>query len=193
MRKSLLEGRWVLGADANRELLFGLVALKSGVIDEDRLVTAFQAWARDPSRTLAEHLLARRDLNPNNRDAITTLVARELVRHHGNAEECLTALPRNAALLEQLHALSNSALSTTIGHMHYNYACSLARKIPLSVASERAELAARAVEGLRQSIAAGYSDYEKMKVDPDLNALRKRVDFKALMTELASKQSNTRT
>ena len=49
-------------AAADRHLLFGLLALQNGLIDQGQLVAAFQAWTRDKSRSLADHLDARGDL-----------------------------------------------------------------------------------------------------------------------------------
>jgi hypothetical protein len=34
-------------ADTERNLLFGLLALQNGLIDQAQLVAAFQSWARD--------------------------------------------------------------------------------------------------------------------------------------------------
>ncbi len=42
---------------AERELLFGLLALQVGLIDQAKLVAAFQAWTLDKARGLAEHLV----------------------------------------------------------------------------------------------------------------------------------------
>ena len=50
---------------AERDLLFGLLALQNGLIDQGQLVAAFQAWTRDKARTLAEHLADRGDLDPD--------------------------------------------------------------------------------------------------------------------------------
>ena len=36
-----------MAADADRHLLFGLIALQVGLIDQAQLVAAFQAWVRD--------------------------------------------------------------------------------------------------------------------------------------------------
>ena len=47
---------------ADRHLLFGLLALQNGLIDQGQLMLAFQAWTRDKSRSLADHLQARGDL-----------------------------------------------------------------------------------------------------------------------------------
>ena len=47
---------------ANRDLLFGLIALQNGMIDQSQLVAAFQAWTLEKDRPLAEHLVGRGDL-----------------------------------------------------------------------------------------------------------------------------------
>ena len=39
-------------ADADRHLLFGLLALQIGLIDQAQLVAAFHAWARDKTQPL---------------------------------------------------------------------------------------------------------------------------------------------
>ena len=49
-------------AAADRHLLFGLLALQNGIINQGQLVAAFQAWTLDKSRSLADHLEARGDL-----------------------------------------------------------------------------------------------------------------------------------
>ena len=48
---------------ADRHLLFGLLALQNGIINQGQLVAAFQAWTLDKSRSLADHLQARGDLS----------------------------------------------------------------------------------------------------------------------------------
>ena len=49
--------------DTDRNLLFGLLALQNGLIDQAQLVAAFQAWTLEKARPLAEHLVARGDLD----------------------------------------------------------------------------------------------------------------------------------
>ena len=43
---------------ADRQLLFGLLALQTGLIDQAALFAAFHAWRRDKARSLADHLIA---------------------------------------------------------------------------------------------------------------------------------------
>jgi hypothetical protein len=40
-------------APAGRQLLFGLLALQNGLINQVQLVAAFQAWTLDKARSLA--------------------------------------------------------------------------------------------------------------------------------------------
>jgi hypothetical protein len=40
---------------ADRHLLFGLLALQNGLIDQGQLVAAFQAWTRDKARSLPDY------------------------------------------------------------------------------------------------------------------------------------------
>jgi hypothetical protein len=50
-------------AAADRHLLFGMLALQSGLVDQGALVAAFQAWTREEARSLADQLVARGDLD----------------------------------------------------------------------------------------------------------------------------------
>ena len=50
-------------ADADRNLLFGMLALQNGLIGQVELVAAFQSWTMDKGRPLADHLVERGDLD----------------------------------------------------------------------------------------------------------------------------------
>jgi CheY-like chemotaxis protein len=58
---------------AGRNLLFGLLALQNGLINQGQLVAAFQAWTLDKSRNLADHLEARGDLTAATRALLESL------------------------------------------------------------------------------------------------------------------------
>jgi hypothetical protein len=49
--------------DSSRDRLLGLLALQNGLINQARLVAAFQAWTLDKHRSLADPLVARGDLD----------------------------------------------------------------------------------------------------------------------------------
>jgi hypothetical protein len=50
-------------ADTNRDLLFGLMALQNGMIDQARLAAAFRGWTRDKGRSITDQLVGRGDLD----------------------------------------------------------------------------------------------------------------------------------
>src|SRR5262245_1524919 len=80
-------------ADPSCDLLFGLLALQNGLIDQAQLVATFQAWTRDRARPLAEHFLARGDLDIEQRAGVEAMVALHLKKHGGNAEKSLASIP----------------------------------------------------------------------------------------------------
>ena len=78
---------------AERQLLFGILALQVGLIDQAKLVAAFQAWALDKSRPLADHLAGQGGLDADDRLAVEALVARHLMKHGNDVEQSLAAIP----------------------------------------------------------------------------------------------------
>src|SRR5262245_1724951 len=89
---------------ADRDLLFGLIALQVGLIDQGQLVAAFQAWARDKARPLAAYLTDRGDLDADQRPAVEAMVALHLKKHDGDAEQSLAAVPVGRSTRERLAA-----------------------------------------------------------------------------------------
>ena len=74
-------------AAADRHLLFGLLALQNGIINQGQLVAAFQAWTLDKSRSLADHLEARGDLTVAKRALLEALAEVHLEAHGGDVEQ----------------------------------------------------------------------------------------------------------
>jgi serine/threonine-protein kinase len=93
---------------AERNLLFGLLALQNGLIDQGQLVAAFQAWTRERARPLAEHLANRGDLDPDQRAGVETMVRLHLNKYGGSAEKSLAAFSAGRATRESLAALADT-------------------------------------------------------------------------------------
>ena len=102
---------------ADRDLLFGLLALQNGLIDQGQLVAAFQAWTRDKARPLADHLVARGDLDADDRAAVEALVALHLKKHGGDAEQSLAAVPAGRSTRESLARLGDPEIEATLAHV----------------------------------------------------------------------------
>ena len=96
-------------AAADRHLLFGLLALQNGLINQGQLVAAFQAWTLDKSRSLADHLEARGDLDRRPR-AVEALAA---VHLNATAATWKRAWPRSRPASRRRRAWRGSATRTS--------------------------------------------------------------------------------
>jgi hypothetical protein len=101
--------------DPSRDLLFGLLALQVGLIDQGQLVAAFQAWTRDKARSLADLLASRGDLDAEQRAGVEAMVALHL-KKHGDVEKSLAAVPAGKSTRERLAALADPVLEATLSH-----------------------------------------------------------------------------
>ena len=99
---------------ADRNLLFGLLALQNGLIDQAQLVAAFQAWTLEKDRPLAEHLVARGDLDADDRGVVEALVARHLKKHGGSTAKSLAALPAGRSTQRSLAGLDDPELAASL-------------------------------------------------------------------------------
>jgi hypothetical protein len=108
-------------AAADRHLLFGLLALQSGLIDQGALLAAFQAWTLDKSRSLADHLQARGDLTGPKRAALEALAAVHVEAHGGDVEKSLAAVPAHSSTRAGLTALGEPAIEATLARVVRNH------------------------------------------------------------------------
>jgi hypothetical protein len=104
-------------AAADRHLLFGLLALQNGLINQVALVAAFQAWTLDKSRSLADHLEARGDLTGPKRAALDALAAVHVEAHGGDVEKSLAAVPANHSTRASLAALREPEIEATLARV----------------------------------------------------------------------------
>ena len=106
-----------MGTDADRHLVFGLVALQNGLINQDQLLGAFRAWSLDKARPLAEHLIGRGDLDPDDRAAVEALVDRHLKKHGGDAGKSLASLPVGRSTRESLARIGDPDIEGTLARV----------------------------------------------------------------------------
>src|SRR6476646_8376889 len=97
---------------ADRDLLFGLLALQNGLIDEGQLVAAFRAWTRDRGTPLADHLVARGDVDDEQRAAVGAMAALLLKKYRDDVGTGLGTMavgPSTRARLAELDDLDLTA------------------------------------------------------------------------------------
>jgi eukaryotic-like serine/threonine-protein kinase len=106
-----------MAAATDRRLLFGLIALQVGLIDQAQLVAAFQAWARDSARALADHLADRGGPDSEGRAAVETMVALHIKTHGGDLAQSLAAIPAGRSTRACLAHLAAPGLDTSLASL----------------------------------------------------------------------------
>jgi eukaryotic-like serine/threonine-protein kinase len=104
-------------AAADRHLLFGLLALQNGIINQVQLVAAFQAWTLDKFRSLADHLEARDDLTRAKRELLEALAEVHLEAHGGDVEKSLAAVSAGRSTRESLARIGDPEIEATLSHV----------------------------------------------------------------------------
>jgi hypothetical protein len=102
---------------ADRNLLFGLIALQNALIDQNQLVNAFRAWTRDKDRSLAHHLEAGGDLTRAKRALLEALVEVHLEAHEGNVEKSLAAVSAGKSTQESLARIRDRDIEASLGQV----------------------------------------------------------------------------
>jgi serine/threonine protein kinase/tetratricopeptide (TPR) repeat protein len=98
----------------DRQLLFGLLALQVGLIDQGQLVAAFQAWTRDKAKTLAEYLTQRGILDTEERAGIEVMVELHLKKHGGSSDNSLAVIPASLCTRESLALLGDADIAGSL-------------------------------------------------------------------------------
>jgi len=102
---------------ADRNLLFGLLALQNGLIDQVQLVSAFQAWTLDKSRLLADFLVDRGDLDADQRSVVDAILALHIKKHGDDVEKSLAAIGVGRSTREDLAGIGDPVIEQTLAHV----------------------------------------------------------------------------
>ena len=101
---------------SDRNLLFGLLALQNGLINQVQLVAAFQAWTLDRPRALADHFIALGHLNAAQR-AVVEAMADLHVAKHGDIERSLAAVSAGRSTRESLAQIGDAQIHATLARL----------------------------------------------------------------------------
>ena len=98
----------------DNDLLFGLLALQNGLIDQGTLFAAFATWSREKDRSMAEILVGQRSLDERDRALLDGLVARQLERHGGDVGKSLSSLSSLDSVREELSRIDDPELAASL-------------------------------------------------------------------------------
>jgi serine/threonine-protein kinase len=102
---------------ADRHLLFGLLALQNGFINQGQLVAAFQAWTLDRSKGLVDHLEARGDLTAARRALLEALAEIHLEAYGGDVDRSLAAVSAGKSTREDLAGIGDPEIGATLDRL----------------------------------------------------------------------------
>ena len=105
------------GGVADRNLLFGILALQMDFISRDGLIAGMNAWVLDKKRPLAAILVEQGHLTAEHRDLLEPLVAAHLKRHDNDAEKSLAALSSVVSVQRDLGQLADPDVAASLGHL----------------------------------------------------------------------------
>jgi serine/threonine-protein kinase len=89
-------------AESERNLLFGILALQNGLIEQPDLIAAFQCWTKERARPMAQILVERRVLTEGDRAMVDGLVRRHVEKHGDDDRHGLADNPAPVALAANL-------------------------------------------------------------------------------------------
>ena len=85
--------------ESDASLLFGILALQNGLIEQPDLIAAFQCWCEERSRPMAQVLVERGALTESDRSMLNGLVRRHTEKQGSGVEGKADALGAPGRLL----------------------------------------------------------------------------------------------
>jgi non-specific serine/threonine protein kinase/serine/threonine-protein kinase len=101
---------------ADRNLLFGVMALQMDFIDRDQLVRAMNAWVLEKHKPLAEILVEQGALAPARRQLLEPLVEEHVQAHGGDPQRSMAALSSVSSLREELSRVPDGDVQASLGN-----------------------------------------------------------------------------
>jgi WD40 repeat protein/serine/threonine protein kinase len=103
--------------DPSRDLLFGLLALQTGLVNQAQLVAAFHAWTQARDRPMAEILAEQGALSAPCVTLVEGLVLEYLRRHGNDPERSLAAIGVGRPTRECLAQIGHPELDASLAHV----------------------------------------------------------------------------
>jgi hypothetical protein len=103
--------------DASRDLLFGLLALQTGLINQAQLFAAFHAWSQARDHSMAAILAEHGAISVPCLPLVEGLVTEHLRRHGDDPERSLAAIGVGRSTRECLAQVGNRELDASLAQV----------------------------------------------------------------------------
>src|SRR5688572_7983406 len=100
---------------ADRNLLFGILALQMDFITRDQLVAGMNAWVLDKSRALGRILVEAGALRDDLYAALDVMVQKHLEVHGQDAQKSLAALSSAESARQELRQIGDGDVQASLG------------------------------------------------------------------------------
>src|SRR5262245_32102454 len=104
-------------ASADRNLLFGILALQMDFIGRDALIAAMNVWVLQKNKPLGEILLDQGALDPRTHTLLTAMVQRHLELHANDPQQSLAAVSFLGPTKQDLLDIADADLHDSLAHV----------------------------------------------------------------------------
>jgi serine/threonine-protein kinase len=104
-------------AAADRNLLFGILALQLDFVSRDALIAAMHAWVLDKAKPLGQLLVERGALSDEEYALLEQLVRKHLQRHGDNPEQSLAAIHPLDLVRQELQQVADPDVQASLAHL----------------------------------------------------------------------------
>ncbi|MCA9071148.1 MAG: serine/threonine protein kinase, partial [Planctomycetaceae bacterium] len=105
---------------ADRNLLFGILAVQMDFVGQDSLIRAMHAWVLDKERPLGELLVQLGTLTPERRTLLEALVAEHLKQHHQDVSQSLAAISSVTSARDVLGQITDEDVQASLAGIRQN-------------------------------------------------------------------------
>ncbi|QDV67801.1 Serine/threonine-protein kinase PknD [Rosistilla carotiformis] len=108
-----------MSAASHRNLLVGAMAVQLRLIDVGDVAAAIVRWTEDKSRSLEDLLLAENRIDEQTKQLLTSLVDKQIQRHHGSVEDALGTIcppsePSLSTLCQSLRPIEDADVTDSL-------------------------------------------------------------------------------
>jgi len=106
-----------LRSAADRNLLFGILALQLDFLDRDELVAAMNTWLLDKEKALGQILVERGALSDQYRQLLDSLVQVHVRKHGNDSRRSLEAVAAHSTVTEALNGVADRDVQSTLSEL----------------------------------------------------------------------------
>ena len=177
------------GMTADRNLLFGILALQMDFIDRDQLVKAMSDWAVDKFKPLGEILVQNQAMDQRDFDLLAPMVKHHVQLHDNNPERSLASVSSIGSVRAELEQIHSHDITVSLGHLEVT-GVGRERDLRAPLEQDGATLDASTSQGTRFNILRPHAEGGLGKVSVALDSeLNREVALKEIETHCAKQRS----